>query len=91
MLVTIRDDTWYVLNMHITPYSKRWDHSDISSGGHKKIKGPVHMVEGGHHLRKPPNPNSQQTEGKWALLKHGITRNALWCNIRVLMIKMQMF
>ena len=83
MLVTIRDDTWYVLNMHITPYSKRWDYSDISGGGHKDIKGPAHMVEGGHHLRKAPNPNS--------LLKHGITRNALWCNIRALMIKMQMF
>ena len=64
MLVTIRDDTWYVLNMHITPYSKRWDYSDISGGGHKTIKGPAHMVEGGHHLRKAPNPNSQQTEGK---------------------------
>ena len=86
MFVTIRDDTWYVLNMHITLYSKRWDYSDISGGGHKKD-----MVEGGHHLRKASNPNSQQTEGKWALLKHGITRNALWCNIRALMIKMQMF
>ena len=64
MLVTIRDDAWYELNMHITPYSKRSDHSDISGGGHKKIKGPAHMVEGGHHLRKAPNPNSQQTEGK---------------------------
>ena len=64
MLVTIRDDTRYVLNMHITPYSKRWDYSDSSAGGHKKIKGPAHMVEGGYHLRKAPNPNSQQTEGK---------------------------
>ena len=34
MLATIYDDTWNVLNMqHITPYSKRWDYSDISGGG----------------------------------------------------------
>ena len=63
MLVTIRDDTWYVLNMHITPYSKRWDYSDISGGGHKILKD-LHVIEGGHHLRKAPNPNSQQTERK---------------------------
>ena len=56
--------TWYVLNMHITAYSKRWDYSDISGGGHKKIKGPTHMDEGGHHLSKAPNPNSQQNEAK---------------------------
>ena len=66
MLVTIRDDIryMYVPNMHITSYSKRWDYLDISGGGHKKIKGPAHMVEGGNDLRKAPNPNSQQTEGK---------------------------
>ena len=30
MLVAIGDDTWNVFNMqHITPNSKRWDHSDI--------------------------------------------------------------
>ena len=47
MLATICDGTWNVLNMqHITPNSKRWDYSDIPSGGHKKIKGPAHMVEG---------------------------------------------
>ena len=52
MLVTIYDDTWNVLNMqHITSNSKRWDYSDTPGGGHKKIKGPTHMVEGGHHLR----------------------------------------
>ena len=27
------------------PNSKRWDYSDIPGGGHKKIKGPTHMVE----------------------------------------------
>ena len=58
MLATIHDDTWNVLNMqHIIPNSKRWDYSDITNGGHKKIKGPIHMVEGSHHLRKAPNPH----------------------------------
>ena len=53
MLATILDDTWNVLNMqHIIPNSKRWDYSDTPGGGHKKSKGPAHMVEGGHHLRK---------------------------------------
>ena len=58
MLATIRDDTWNVLNIqHITPNSKRQDYSDTPGGGHKKIEGPAHMVEGGHHLRKAPNPH----------------------------------
>ena len=34
-----------------------WDYSDIPSGGTEKIKGPAHMVEGDHHLRKDPNPH----------------------------------
>ena len=52
-----------VLNMqHITPNSKRWDHSDIPSGGHKKIKEPAHMVEGSQHLRKKPNPHLHITK-----------------------------
>ena len=34
MLVTIRDDTWKLLNMqHIPSKSKRWDYSDTPSGG----------------------------------------------------------
>ena len=46
MLVTIRDDTWNVLNMqHIIPDLERWDYSDIPSGGHKQIKGPAHTVK----------------------------------------------
>ena len=54
-LATIRDDTWNVLNMqHITPNSKRWDYSDIPGGSHGQIKGPTHMVEGGHHPRNRP-------------------------------------
>ena len=60
MLVTIRDDTWNMLNMqHIILNSKRWDYTGIPGGGHKQIKGSVHMVEGGHHLRKAPNPHPQ--------------------------------
>ena len=59
VLATIRDGTWNVLNMqHITPCSRIWDYSDIPGGGHKKIKGHAHMLEGGHRLRKAPNPNS---------------------------------
>ena len=54
-LATIRDDTWNVLNMqHITPNLKRWDYSDITGGSHGQIKGPTHMVEGGHHPRNRP-------------------------------------
>ena len=59
MSATIRDDTWNVLNIqHTTPNSKRWEYSDTPGGGHKKITGPAHMAEGGHHLRKAPNPFS---------------------------------
>ena len=55
MLATIHDDTWNVLNMqHITQNSKRWDYSDIPNGGHKILKDPRNMAEGGHHLRKAP-------------------------------------
>ena len=58
MLATISDDTWNMLNMqHIIQNSKRWDHSDIPGGGHKKIKGHTHVVGGGHHHRKDPNPD----------------------------------
>ena len=90
MLATICDDTCNVFTMqHIKTYWKRWDYSDIPGGGHKKIKGPAHMVEGGLHLRKAHN--SRQVEEKDALLKHRITHNALWCNICVLVIKIQMF
>ena len=60
MLATIRDDTWNVLHMqHITPNLNRWDYSNIPGDGHKKIKGPNHMVEGGHLPRNVPNPHPQ--------------------------------
>ena len=51
-------DTWNMLNMqHIIPNSKRCDYSDIPCGGHKNIiKDPPTWFEGGHHLRKAPNP-----------------------------------
>ena len=59
MLDTIRDDTWNMLNMqHITLNSKRWDYSDFPGGGTEKIKGPAPMVEGDHHLRRPPQATS---------------------------------
>ena len=65
MLTTIRDDTWNVLNMqHVTPNSRRRDYSDIANGGHKKIKGPAHMVEGGHHHRKAPTPDHKVMWGE---------------------------
>ena len=46
---------------------KKRDYSDIPSGAHKKIKGPAHLVEGGHHLRirKAPNPHPQHTSKIW--------------------------
>ena len=65
MLAIIRDDTWNVLNMHIIPTSKRWDYSDILSGGHKSIEGLTHIVEGGHHIRKAPNPHPQIKYRYW--------------------------
>ena len=50
-LLTIRDDTRNMLNMqHITPNSGSWGYSDIPLVAIGKIKGPVHMVEGGHPL-----------------------------------------
>ena len=58
MLATIRDDTWNVLIMqHTTQNSKRWDYSYIPGSGLKKIKGPAHMFESGHHVRKATNPH----------------------------------
>ena len=66
MLATIRDDTWNVLKVqHITPNSKRWDNSDIPGGGRKNIKGPTHMTEGGHHLRKAPHPQPHVSTRGW--------------------------
>ena len=55
MLATIRDGTWYVLNMqHLTPIRKDGI-IQTSSVVAINIKGPVHMVEGGHLIRKAPN------------------------------------
>ena len=60
MLATICDDTWNVLNMkHVTHNSKRWDCSDTLGGSNKNITGPDCMVEGGHHLKKSPQPHPQ--------------------------------
>ena len=52
-----------MLNMqHMTPNSKRWDHSDTTDGDHKKIKGPAHMVglKVATTLEKPPAPTHPQ-------------------------------
>ena len=58
MLATICDDTWNVLNMqHIIPNSKRCNYSNIPSGGHKYIKGPAQIAEGGQHFRKATDPH----------------------------------
>ena len=55
--------TYETLNMqHITPNSKGWDYLDIPGGGQKKIIGPAHIAEGGHYLRKSPNPHPQMIE-----------------------------
>ena len=55
MLATICDDTWNVLDMqHITPYSKRWDYSDIPGGGHKRFKDPPTWLTVAATLEKPP-------------------------------------
>ena len=65
-------DTWNGLNMqHITPNSKRWDHSAIPFSGHKKIKGPAQMAEGGHHLRKAPYPHPLNHSKLYVILYTG--------------------
>ena len=56
MLATIHDDTWSVLNMqHIIPNSKDGVIQTSPVVAIDRLKGPAHMVEGGHHLRKAPN------------------------------------
>ena len=47
---------------HITPNSNRWGYLGIP-GGTEKIKGPTHMVEGDHPLRKDPHPHPQLNAG----------------------------
>ena len=60
MLATIHDDTWNVLNMQdITPNSERCDYSDITGGGHKKIKDPPTWLKVATTLEKPPTPTHQ--------------------------------
>ena len=57
MLVTNRDDTWNVLNIqYITPDSKRWYHSDIPGGGHKRLMDPPTCLKVATTLEMPPNP-----------------------------------
>ena len=57
MLATIRDDTWNVFNMlYITPNSKKWDYSDIPSGGHKRFMVPPTWLKMATTLEKHPTP-----------------------------------
>ena len=56
MLATIRDDIMkYAQHAAHNPKFERRDYSNIPGGGLEKIKGPAHMVEGGHHPRKAHN------------------------------------
>ena len=48
MDITIRDDTWYVLNMQLTT---RRDYYDIPGAGPYKDAGSACMVACGQHLR----------------------------------------
>ena len=51
MLATIRDDTWYVHNMHHIPNNKRWDYLEFLLVALLELNNPcTHMVEGGRHL-----------------------------------------
>ena len=63
MLATIRVDTWNVLNMHYITPNKKDGIIETSPGGHKEIKGPDYLVEGGHHLRRAPSPHPQDLIG----------------------------
>ena len=53
MLDTMRDDTRNVQHETHNPKFEKMDYSDIPSGSIWKIKGPAHLVEGDHHLRRP--------------------------------------
>ena len=57
MLATIRDGTWNVPNMQ--PEIRKDGIIQTSPVVTIKIKGPTHMVESGHHLRKAPKPHPQ--------------------------------
>ena len=58
------------------PEFEKMGYSDTPSGGHKKIKGPTHMAEGGHHLRKATNPypliNDNTRQGSIQICSKGL-------------------
>ena len=63
MLAIIRDDAWDVLNMqHITPNSKRWDHS-YTPGSIKRLKDPPTWLKVATTLEKPPTPTHVNDRG----------------------------
>ena len=50
------------------PNAKRCDYPDSPGSGHE-ITGPTHMVEGGHHLKKAPNPHPHLILKVWQYIK----------------------
>ena len=90
MLATIGDDTWYALNMqHIIPNSKRRNYSDIPGSGHKYIKGPTHMAEGGHHPREAHSPHSLESTKYlalrvelWSMYSYHFEKELSCCSVR---------
>ena len=78
MLATVGDDTWNVLNIqHMT------SNSDTPGGGHKKFKGPAHIVEGGNQApaEKPPNLHPREGHGWDQSLKSQLGSNILSTHI----------
>ena len=58
MSAPIHDDTRNMLNMqHITQIQKDGIIQTSPVAAIKRLKWHAHIVEGGHHLRKAPNPN----------------------------------
>ena len=71
MLAPIHDNTWNVLNMqHIPRNSKDGIIQTSPVVAIKKIKGPAHMAEGGHHLRKAPKPQPRNDRLGWIAIAH---------------------
>ena len=63
---------------HITPRIWKDGIIQTSRGGTEKIKGPAHMAEGDHHLRKDPNPNPLEKRRKDNSLMLATIRNDTW-------------
>ena len=83
MLATIRDDTWDMLNtQHNPPNLKRWDDIYFLDGATWKVKGPTHMVEGDHQLRKRPNPHPWMMMERWCIMStRAYSIDVMMCSI----------